>query len=105
MPADCDLLSRLAGVCAAPDRALITSSEQSGKPLRSYRRLCALWRSTELLAGARQIDRVMRAPPRMALECQLASGAFKSGSGKAMFQRHANIIRGTGGRRAGLRPP
>jgi len=22
-----------------------------------------------------------------------------------MFQRHANIIRGTGGRRAGLRPP
>jgi hypothetical protein len=64
-------------------------------------RLCALWRSTELVAGARQIDWVMRAPPGMAIGCWLASGAFKSVSGQALFQRHTNIIRGIGVRRAG----
>jgi hypothetical protein len=51
----------------------ITQSEQASvavfREFAAERRLCALWRSTELLAGARQIDRVMRAPPGMAIEC------------------------------------
>jgi hypothetical protein len=39
--------------------------------------------------------------PGMAFGRWLASGAFKSASGKAMSQRHTNIIRGIGVRRAG----
>jgi hypothetical protein len=68
------------------------------------RRLCALWRSTELLAGARQIDRLCVPRPGWPLSVSW-QWAFKSVSGKAMFQRHTNIIRGTGVRRAGLRLP
>ncbi len=39
----------------------------------------------------------MRALPGMAIGCWLVSGAFKYVSGKAMSQRHTNIIRGIGG--------
>jgi hypothetical protein len=52
------------------------------------------------MAGARQIDRLCMPAPD-GYSGLAGEGAFKNVSGKAMFQRHTNIIRGIGVRRAG----